>query len=39
MKRFVFGLTKHVTLIKVLLALAVIVAIALAGAAPDCFDP
>ncbi len=39
MKRYMFLLAKHAALIKILVVLAVIVAIALAGAAPDSFDP
>jgi hypothetical protein len=39
MKRGLIFLTKHATLIQILLVLAVIVAIALAGAAPNAFDP
>ena len=39
MKRSFFTLARHATLIKVLIALAVVIAIALAGGAPDAFDP
>ena len=39
MKRHLFTLGSHAALIKVLVALAVIIAIALAGGAPDAFDP
>jgi hypothetical protein len=39
MKRHLFTLSKHAALVKVLIALAIIVAIALAGAAPNAFDP
>jgi hypothetical protein len=39
MKRYLFLLAKHAALVKLLIVLAVIVAIALAGAAPDSFDP
>ena len=37
--RLVFKVAKHAALIKILLALAVIIAIALAGAAPNALDP
>jgi hypothetical protein len=39
MKRYLFTLSRHGALIKVLIALAIIAAIALAGAAPNAFDP
>ena len=39
MKRYLFTLSRHATLVKVLIALAIIAAIALAGAAPNAFDP
>ena len=39
MKRYMFLLAKHAALIKLLIVLAVIAAIALAGGAPDEFDP
>ncbi len=40
MKRhLLFKIAKHAALIKILIALAVIVAIALAGAAPNAYDP
>ncbi len=37
--RIVSTVVRHATLIKILVALAVIAAIALAGAAPNAFDP
>ena len=39
MKRYLFVLARYAMLIKILLALAVIAAVALAGAAPNAFDP
>ncbi len=39
MKRHLLALGQHTALIKVLIALAVIIAIALAGGAPNSFDP
>jgi hypothetical protein len=39
MKRFFFGLSKHAVLVQLLLVLAVILAIFLAGAAPNALDP
>ncbi len=39
MKRHFFTLGTHATLIKVLIALAVVIAIALAGGAPNAFEP
>ncbi len=39
MKRGLLFITKHATLIQLLVLLAVVAAIALAGAAPDAFDP
>ncbi len=39
MKRGLIFLTKHAALIQILIVVAVIAAIALAGAAPNAFDP
>lgn len=39
MKRGLIFITKHATLIQLLVLVAVIAAIALAGAAPNAFDP
>lgn len=39
MKRYLFTLFRNAPLLKLLLALAVIIAIALAGAAPHALDP
>jgi len=39
MKRSLFVIARHATLIKIIIAVAVIVAIALAGAAPNAYDP
>jgi hypothetical protein len=39
MKRYFFTLLRHATLLKLLFVLAIIIAIALAGAAPYALDP
>ncbi len=39
MKRLLFVLNRHGTLLKILIAAAVVIAIALAGGAPNFYDP
>ncbi len=38
-RRVLITLTKHATLLKILLVLAVMIAIAIAGGAPNAYDP